>query len=243
MSTPLDRVRSSGPSPYAPRFRCDLGRPKPSGAASGFHELIALPEFRQRSAIAPSMSMDDGPQINVTPQVFPAPRHRTKLCVFVRCSLAIALMAIAIPYVTTSFPGTGFVAVAVASDRRDETPSFDSRWTDRPIRQLDRREITDLIRRGNELIIRGDLASARLVLQRAAEAGDPQAALVLAGTYDPVMLVKVGIQGFARDIVEGFAPDAALARRWYQWAKELGSMEAVQRLEMLPDPGSSTRAR
>jgi TPR repeat protein len=172
-----------------------------------------------------------------------APGHRTKLGVFVRCSLAIALIAIVIAYVATTLPGTGLVAVAVASDRRDETPSFGSRWTDRPIRQLDRREITDLMRRGNELIIMGDLASARLVLQRAAEAGDPQAALILAGTYDPIMLAKVGIQGFARDIVEGFAPDTALARRWYEWAKELGSMEAARRLEMLPDPGSSSRAR
>ncbi len=56
---------------------------------------------------------------------------------------------------------------------------------------------------------------------------------MLAGTYDPILLEKVGIQGFARDVVEGFAPDAALARTWYERAKELGSAEAVRRLEML----------
>jgi hypothetical protein len=102
-----------------------------------------------------------------------------------------------------------------------------------PIRQLDRREIADLMRRGQEFIVAGDLASARLVLQRAAEAGDSQAALMLAGTYDPIVLEKIGIQGFAPDIVQGFAPDVALARTWYKWAKEFGSTEAVRRLEML----------
>jgi len=102
-----------------------------------------------------------------------------------------------------------------------------------PIRQLDRQEIADLMRRGQEFIVAGDLASARLVLQRAAEAGDPQAALMLAGTYDPIMLEKIGVQGFAPDIVQGFAPDVALARTWYKWAKEFGSTEAARRLEML----------
>ncbi len=101
------------------------------------------------------------------------------------------------------------------------------------IRQLDRQEIADLIKRGEGFIATGDLASARLVLQRAAEAGDPQAALMLAGTYDPILLEKIGIQGFSPDIIQGFAPDIALARTWYELAKQFGSKEAVRRLEML----------
>jgi len=105
--------------------------------------------------------------------------------------------------------------------------------TGSPIRQLDRREIADLMKRGERFISAGDLASARLVLQRAAEAGDPQAALMLAGTYDPIVLEKIGIQGFAPDIIRGFAPDIARARTWYELAKQLGSTEAVRRLEML----------
>jgi len=102
-----------------------------------------------------------------------------------------------------------------------------------PIRQLDREEIADLIGRGEKFIKAGDLASARLVLQRAAEAGDQRAALMLAGTFDPIVLEKIGIQGFAPDIIRGFAPDIALARTWYERAKEFGSREAVRRLQML----------
>jgi hypothetical protein len=94
-----------------------------------------------------------------------------------------------------------------------------------PIRQLEKDEIGDLIRRGERLIATGDIAAARLVLQRAAEAGDPRAALMLAGTYDPIMLEKLGVQGLASDI--------AAARTWYERAKEFGSAEALRRLETL----------
>jgi hypothetical protein len=93
------------------------------------------------------------------------------------------------------------------------------------VRQLDREEISALLKRGEDFIANGDLASARLVLQRAAEGGDPRAALMLAGTYDPIVLEKLGIQGFASDI--------AAARTWYERAKEFGSAEAMRRLEML----------
>jgi hypothetical protein len=105
--------------------------------------------------------------------------------------------------------------------------------TSYPIRQLDGQEIAELVKRGERFIVTGDLASARLVLQRAAEAGDQRAALMLAGTYDPIVLEKIGIQGFAPDIIRGFAPDIARARTWYELAKQFGSTEAARRLEML----------
>lgn len=92
------------------------------------------------------------------------------------------------------------------------------------IRQLDRDEVRHLVKRGEEFIASGDLAAARLVLQRAAEAGDVQAALALAGTFDPNVLAKLGRQELA---------DAALARLWYERAKQFGSAEAPQRLEQL----------
>src|SRR5262249_30321690 len=60
-------------------------------------------------------------------------------------------------------------------------------------RQLERDEVVLLVKRGEDFIKSGDLSSARLVLERAAEAGDMQAALALAGTFDPNLLAK----GFA----------------------------------------------
>jgi hypothetical protein len=93
------------------------------------------------------------------------------------------------------------------------------------IHQLAPEEIAGLMKRGNDLILAGDLAAARLVLRRAAEAGDARAALALAGTYDPVMLKKLPLHGLS--------PDLAMARHWYEKAKELGSPDALRRLEML----------
>lgn len=93
------------------------------------------------------------------------------------------------------------------------------------IHHLDPGEIASSLRRGNDLIASGDLAAARLVLRRAANAGDARAAMTLAGTYDPVVLEKLG--------VHGFVPDAAMARVWYERAKKFGSAAAPERLELL----------
>jgi hypothetical protein len=88
-------------------------------------------------------------------------------------------------------------------------------------RQLDRDEIAALLKRGENFIRSGDLASARLVLQRAAEAGDMHAALTLAATFDPNQL--------GRDL----PADVVKARFWYERAEQLGSTEALRRLEQL----------
>jgi TPR repeat protein len=93
------------------------------------------------------------------------------------------------------------------------------------IHHLDPGEIASSLRRGNDLIASGDLAAARLVLRRAANAGDARAAMTLAGTYDPVVLEKLG--------VHGFVPDAAMARVWYEKAKKFGSAAAPERIELL----------
>ena len=93
------------------------------------------------------------------------------------------------------------------------------------IHHLDPNEIASSLRRADDLIASGDLAAARLVLRRAANAGDARAAMTLAGTYDPVILEKLG--------VHGFVPDVAMARFWYEKAKKFGSAAAPERLELL----------
>ena len=92
-------------------------------------------------------------------------------------------------------------------------------------RQLDREEITVLLKVGKDLIASGDIAAARLTLKRAADAGDAEAALALASTYDPYVLRELKVYGFPAD--------AAMARAWYEKAKDLGSPVAPRRLEML----------
>jgi hypothetical protein len=93
------------------------------------------------------------------------------------------------------------------------------------IHHLDPNEIVSSLKRGDALIASGDLAAARLVLRRAADAGDARAAMTLAETYDPAILEKLG--------VHGVVPDLAMARGWYEKAKQFGATEATQRLELL----------
>lgn len=89
----------------------------------------------------------------------------------------------------------------------------------------DSEEVATLIRRGEDFIAAGDIAAARLVLLRAAEAGNARAALALGASYDPIALEKLGVYGIAADI--------ATARSWYERAVQLGSAEAPRRLDLL----------
>jgi hypothetical protein len=95
----------------------------------------------------------------------------------------------------------------------------------KPLRTLDPEEIKLLLKQGEQFAGAGDLASARVVLNRAAQAGDATAALALGATYDPVVLAKIGVVGFRADVEQ--------ARSWYRKAESLGSSEATRRLEVL----------
>lgn len=88
--------------------------------------------------------------------------------------------------------------------------------------RLDPTEIAALFKRGQELFTQGDIAGGRLLLQRAADAGDAPAALALAATFDPRVLSEMK--------VIGVAGDEARARDWYRKAAALGSAEATRRL-------------
>jgi hypothetical protein len=121
-------------------------------------------------------------------------------------------------------PATAAPPVAAAPPPVAAAPPAPPRQATPP-RQLDRDEIAVLVKRGKDFIANGDLAAARLVLQRAAESKDAEAALSLAATYDPLVLRELKVYGFASDI--------AMARMWYEKAKEFGSPEAPRRLEIL----------
>jgi hypothetical protein len=89
-------------------------------------------------------------------------------------------------------------------------------------RQHDAAEIAQMVKKGAELMANGDVAAARLMYQRAAEAGEATAAFALAESYDPLVLGKGGIP-----------PDLGLAQTWYTKARDLGSAQAPERLERL----------
>jgi hypothetical protein len=91
--------------------------------------------------------------------------------------------------------------------------------------ELDQERIELLVERSQELISEGDVGAARILLQRAAEAGDAHATLTLGGTYDPVVLAMLQAHGVAADV--------STARDWYKRASEFGSREAQQRLNLL----------
>ena len=92
-------------------------------------------------------------------------------------------------------------------------------------RVLDPEEIKLLMKQGEQFIAAGDVVTARIVFQRAAEGGDANAALALGATYDPTVLAKLGVAGLGADVEK--------ARSWYQKAESLGSTEATRRLAIL----------
>jgi hypothetical protein len=94
-----------------------------------------------------------------------------------------------------------------------------------PARRIDPDELAALLKRAKSLLSIGDITSARLLLERAADAQEVEAALMLAGTYDPQVLGSLDLRSVA--------PDPAAARVWYQKAAELGSADAKRRLGQL----------
>jgi TPR repeat protein len=77
--------------------------------------------------------------------------------------------------------------------------------------------------------------TARLFYERAANAGDAQAALHLGQTYDPAFLAQIKARGVR--------PDASAAR-WYLQADKMGAPEAAMLLRALAkDLGLSAPAQ
>jgi hypothetical protein len=96
-----------------------------------------------------------------------------------------------------------------------------------PAKRIEPQELAILIRRAKDMLAVGDIPSARLLLERAAEGQDANAALMLARTYDPSAL--------GTSDVRNITPEPDKARTWYQRAAQLGSPEAERLLAQLPN--------
>ena len=92
-----------------------------------------------------------------------------------------------------------------------------------PSQALPIETIDSLLRRGEEMVRLNDLAAARLLFRRAADAGSGEAMLALGQTYDPAVLISTGSMRLA---------DHEQAKRWYESAAATGNVAATQRLEM-----------
>jgi TPR repeat protein len=92
-------------------------------------------------------------------------------------------------------------------------------------RAVDPEEIKLRTKQGEQFAAAGDLVAARILFQRAAEAGDATAATALGATYDPNVLAKLGVVGRGADVEK--------ARSWYRKAESFGSPEASRRLKAL----------
>ncbi|UPK04275.1 hypothetical protein [Bradyrhizobium sp. 170] len=113
--------------------------------------------------------------------------------------------------------------VAVAPAVREPVPVVTREAA--PARRIDPDELAVLLKRAKSLLSIGDITSARLLLERAADAQEAEAALMLAGTYDPLVLGSQDLRSVT--------PDPAAARVWYQKAAQLGSADAKRRLGQL----------
>lgn len=127
--------------------------------------------------------------------------------------------------IATNTPTRDEIAAAFKAARQNLAEIHPPPAAAPPPRHLDADELAALLKRARSLIAIGDIAAARLLLERAADAQEASAALLLARTYDPAVLGTPD----ARSIT----PDPAAARAWYQRAAQLGSKDAELRLALM----------
>jgi len=119
------------------------------------------------------------------------------------------------------------VSIAVKTPEPAPPVGSTAAATSKPVLSPD--QIATLIKRGKAFMTDGDVVAARLLLRRAAEAGNAEAALALGASFDPLIIKQAG--GI------GVQTDSAQARQWYQKAAELGSDAASKHLANLASSG------
>jgi hypothetical protein len=94
-----------------------------------------------------------------------------------------------------------------------------------PIAPRDRERAWRAMEKGNQELEDGNVSTARLFYEYAADVGLADAAMALAATFDASELAKLNVRGIA--------PNAKETQRWYERARQLGAAEADQRLRRL----------
>ena len=141
--------------------------------------------------------------------------------------------AIAVPDQTAEAPEALSNVASPAPEEKQAAASTTSPATSltatrSPSNQQRPAEIATLVTRGDAFLSAGDIVSARLFYERAADGGDGGAALRLGATFDPGFLSRTGVRG---------APgDPTLASFWYRRALDLGNSAAQEALRDLEQP-------
>jgi hypothetical protein len=105
-------------------------------------------------------------------------------------------------------PSSSAVPVATAVPPGPDLPTLD---------------IAEFLARGDSYLLIGDVTSARLFYERAADAGSGPGAMRLGVTFDPNFLGRAGLVGTRGD--------QAKADTWYRRARSLGAAEAARELK------------
>jgi hypothetical protein len=200
------------------------GVPAPSAAARPDPSQLTARDIQLKDPARLSAPANQTPGVRSVTTVAVAPT-RAEITTAYQSALQARAPAAAAPAAAAPVAAAPVVAAAAPVAASPQAPVAEGMIPRDAIHHLDPDEIAASLKRGAALIESGDLAAARLVLRRAADAGDARSAMTLAETYDPVILEKLG--------VHGVVPDLAAARGWYEKAKQFGATEATQRLELL----------
>jgi hypothetical protein len=167
-------------------------------------ELLALRKAQEASAAPPQMPQASLLQV-AQPAALPVadPKKRTVASAVAPSDLDLGGIV----------PSMGPAQAAPPPAGKPASPQASARTDDR------------LLARADELFRRGDVSGARLLLERSMEAGHPRAAFLLAETFDPHVLSRLGALG-----IRG---DAGKARELYGRARSLGVAQAQERIDAL----------
>ena len=219
-----------------------LGRPSVRSGTMASSRQEA-PEVAARSGGLPaeverrgSVSGQQSSAAMVTPDAIPQPPAPEAAVASIEdlatqpATLPLARAAEALPAVTSSAPVEEQTAPPATSLTTSPPPTQSP-----PNQRLSAAEMAALVTRGDAFLSAGDIVSARLFYERAADAGDGGAALRLGVTFDPAFRSWTGVRSTL--------DDPAQASSWYRRAADLGNPAAQEHLQGLeqhhvPTPGS-----
>jgi hypothetical protein len=127
------------------------------------------------------------------------------------------VMIASLPEANQPLPST----MSAIDPAKVEAPPSTTVKVDPPASKADDR----LTVRADELFRKGDVSGARLLLERSLASGNARAAFLLAETFDPNILSRLGAMGIRGDV--------AKAREFYAQAQALGIAQAGERMQAL----------